>query len=113
MRGLKSKAANFMAVWDQRISFALRLDSKPMQFVSWGLSFSTFCGVFHIDIKYPALAIGAAVILIVIQAWLLSRTNLQKKFDGVTARQNQEWLDHVKDTKNIKERLDDLHSRIH
>jgi hypothetical protein len=102
---LKAKAANFLAVWDQRISFAMRLDSKPLQFISWGVQLTTLLAVLNIKVKYSAVAIGAAVILIVIQAWLLSRTNLQKKFDGVTARQNQEWLDHVKDTKEIKERL--------
>jgi hypothetical protein len=107
-----SKIANIWAVWDQRITFAMRLDQKPLQFVSWGVQLTTLLAVLSIKVKYSALAIGAAVVLIIIQAWLLSKTKLQKKFDAAQSVQNQAWLDHVdelhelrKDVKAIRNML--------
>ena len=97
-----NKIANLWAVWDQRITFAMRLDQKPLQFISWGVQLTTLLAVLSIKVKYSALAIGAAVVLIVVQGWLLSKTKLQKKFDAAQARQNQEWLDHVAESHKVK-----------
>lgn len=83
----------------------MRLDQKPLQFISWGVQLTTLLAVLSIKVKYSALAIGAAVVLIVVQAWLLSKTNLQKKFDAAQSVQNQEWIDHVEDTREILKRL--------
>lgn len=80
----------------------MRLDQKPLQFISWGVQLTTLLAVLSIKVKYSALAIGAAAVLIIIQAWLLSKTNLQKKFDAAQARQNQEWLDHVAELHEVK-----------
>ena len=107
-----NKIANLWAVWDQRITFAMRLDQKPLQFISWGVQLTTLLAVLSIKVKYSALAIGAAVVLIVVQGWLLSKTKLQKKFDAAQARQNQEWLDHVAESHKVKAGIEDIKNMI-
>lgn len=97
-----SKIANLWAVWDQRITFAMRLDQKPIQFVAWGVQLTTLLAVLSIKIKYSFVAIGCAAVLIFIQAWLLSKTKLQKKFDAAQSVQNQAWLDHVEELHELR-----------
>lgn len=105
---LKCKISEFLAVWDQRITFAMRLDQKPLQFVSWGVQLTTLLAVLSVRVKYSFVAIGCAVVLIVIQAWLLSKTKLQKKFDAAQSRQNQEWLDHVRESNSMKRDIETI-----
>jgi hypothetical protein len=109
---ISNKIANLWAVWDQRITFAMRLDQKPLQFISWGVQLTTLLAVLSIKVKYSALAIGAAVVLIVVQGWLLSKTKLQKKFDAAQARQNQEWLDHVAESHKVKADIETIKNMI-
>ncbi len=107
-----NKIANLWAVWDQRVTFAMRLDQKPIQFVAWGVQLTTLLAVLSIKIKYSFVAIGVAAVLIVIQAWLLSKTKLQKKFDAAQSKQNQEWLDHVRELHEVKASVETIKNML-
>jgi hypothetical protein len=105
MGKIKSKIADLWAVWDNRINFAVSIDQKPLMFINYGVNLTTLLAVLSIKIKYSFVVVIVAILLILLQAWLLSKTNLQKKFADKTANQNFAWLDHVKDTKEIKDKL--------
>lgn len=101
------KIPPIIARWFRRLEFINRIQNIPRANIGIALQLAIFIKLFAVSEKYVWIGIAVIILLLLLSAYFVDKTNLQIIVEGESGRHSEAWIELNKKVDKILELIDD------